>query len=175
MEVRVGLHCGDMIVGNIGGEGNQDYTVIGDAVNVGSRLETANKIYGTQILCSVQTWEHCRDSMVCREIDTLSLMGRKEPVRIFEILRSNDIQQDSLETSKTNQIIETYESGLAAYRESEFAKALERFEKVLHLDADDEPSKVMIKRCQTFLENPPPRNWNGSVGYPTRNHFLKRL
>lgn len=164
LHVRVGLHTGDMIVGNIGGEGNQDYTVIGDAVNIGSRLEAANKIYGTQILCSDETWEHCREDFVGREIDTLTVVGRAKPIHIFEIImaKEDESAHESFDLSTLHQAINTYEEGLKLYRFREFEAARVKFESVLHIRHEDGPAAEMIRRCKDFITSPPPTNWDGS-------------
>ncbi|MGA7162037.1 MAG: CHASE2 domain-containing protein [Bacteroidota bacterium] len=155
--VRIGLNTGEMVVGNMGGVGKFDYTVIGDSVNLGSRLEGANKQYGTYIMASERTQELVKESFVFRELDLLVVKGKTKPIKVFELLgRKND----SVPKEKIS-AIEKYLVGLELYRQKKFEEAIRKFNEALSIDPTDTPSKLYIERSQLYLETPPPEDWNG--------------
>ncbi len=164
IKVRAGINTGEMIVGNMGGRGKFDYTVIGDNVNLGSRLEGANKEYGTSIIISQSTYEQVKDEFICREMDSILVKGKTKPIKIFELLCfANDERKfDCLELKNK------FESGLKLYKAFDFSNAILNFEKVLEIKNDDEPSQVFIKRCKNFLTTPPPKDWNGVYEMKTK-------
>lgn len=164
LQVRIGINTGEMIVGNMGGKGKFDYTVIGDNVNLGSRLEGANKEYGTSIIISQSTFEQIKEDFICREIDYLLVKGKTRPIKIYELLCS---EKDDVK----NQFIELknqFEKGLTLYRDSKFSEAITEFEKAKQLDNFDKPSEVFILRCKNFLIDPPPENWSGVYEMKTK-------
>jgi adenylate cyclase len=154
--LRIGMNTGDMIVGSIGGENGQDYTVIGDAVNLASRLEAVNKVYGTKALCTESTWRAAKDTIAMREIDQIRVAGKQQPVRIFEIVAEASELADT-----KRQVIATYERGLAAYRARNWSDAAAAFDEALALDAADGPSKVMADRLRKVNADPPGEGWDG--------------
>ncbi|MEJ5304678.1 MAG: adenylate/guanylate cyclase domain-containing protein [Ignavibacteria bacterium] len=160
--IRIGINSGEMIVGNMGGKKKFDYTVMGDNVNLASRLEGINKIYGTDIVISESIYNKIKDRVIARELDLILVKGKTIPVRIFELIDlkeglifSNDDQKEILK------LIEYFETGLNFYREKMFSRAIEEFEKVLLVNPDDYPTRVFIDRCFEFLNSPPPDDWNG--------------
>ena len=115
VNVRMGIASGEVTVGNIGSETSRGYTVIGDTVNLASRLEQANKFYGTRILVSEGTRDLAGDTLAFREIDSLRVVGKQEPVRVYELLGY------SAELSEADrQRVQAYEAGLARYREQDW-------------------------------------------------------
>ncbi len=162
--VRMGLNTDYMVVGNVGGSGRFDYTVIGDAVNVGSRMEGANKTYGTRIMISERTWILVKHEMLCRELDYLIVKGRSEPIRIFELL--GELNSSSVDTTK--ELLEIYNLGLLYYRNREFKKAIDEFQFALKINPDDGPSQLYLLRSQAYLKKPPPKNWNGVFELKTK-------
>ena len=157
LNVRIGLSTGEMIVGNMGGKDRFDYTVIGDSVNLGARLEGANKQYKTNIMMSEPTYRHVKDLVIARELDLLVVAGKTEPIRVFELIGMSDdtIPAPSLACA------EEYSKGLALYRERNWDEAIRCFEAALRAKADDYPSQIYIERSELYRAAPPPRDWNG--------------
>jgi adenylate cyclase len=156
LKVRIGINSGDMLVGNIGSEFRLNYTVIGDAVNVGSRLEGANKEYGTEIIIGEETRRLAGDRIHVRELDRLMVYGRVGGLAIYELL---DVAGHGL---KPPSWVALYESGLAAYRARDFAGAVIFFQQLLAARASDQPGRIMLERCSQFLKSPPGKNWKAT-------------
>ena len=156
VNVRMGLASGDVTVGNIGSETSRGYTVIGDTVNLASRLEQANKFYGTRILVSEGTHSLAGDGFVFREIDSLRVVGKLEPVKVFELIGLADESSDTL-----RQAVQSYEEGLARYRAQDWEAAEAAFRDCLENAPGDKPSQVMLERIAAFRQAPPVAGWDG--------------
>ncbi|OYX31761.1 MAG: adenylate/guanylate cyclase domain-containing protein [Hydrogenophilales bacterium 32-62-9] len=156
VNVRMGIASGDVTVGNIGSETSRGYTVIGDTVNLASRLEQANKFYGTRILTNETTRALAGDMLAFREIDSLRVAGKLETVRVYELL---GLAADLSESER--QRIATYESGLARYRAQDWDAAEAAFRECLAIEPNDLPSQVMLRRIAVFRQTPPEAGWDG--------------
>ena len=139
VNVRMGIASGEVTVGNIGSETSRGYTVIGDTVNLASRLEQANKFYGTRILVSETTRNLAGDTLVFREIDSLRVAGKLETVRVFELL---EIAAELSESDR--QRVQEYGAGLARYRAQDWDAAEAAFRECLAVEPKDQPSEVML-------------------------------
>ncbi len=159
LNVRIGINTGEMIVGNMGGMGRFDYTVIGDSVNLGARLEGANKQYKTNILVSEHTYRKIAGSVFARELDLLVVAGKTEPIRVYELI--GIIGEDTI-PSHIAKLTEHYTQGLIYYRNREWSKAIEEFQQCLMLVPADYPSQLYIERCRQYLVSPPTADWNGA-------------
>ncbi len=156
VNVRMGIASGEVTVGNIGSETSRGYTVIGDTVNLASRLEQANKFYGTRILVNEATRELAGDTLAFREIDSLRVAGKLETVRVYELL---GLAADLSESDQ--QRVQTYEAGLARYRAQDWDAAEAAFRECLTIEPKDQPSQVMLERIAAFRQAPPEAGWDG--------------
>ncbi|HTY08510.1 MAG TPA: adenylate/guanylate cyclase domain-containing protein, partial [Candidatus Edwardsbacteria bacterium] len=154
---RFGINTGPVTVGNVGSVRKKSYTAMGDSVNLGSRLEGANKEYGTAIMISEFTHEKVKGLYQVRELDLLRVVGKEQPVRVYELL---GLAQSDVPERK-RQAVERYLNGLACYRARKWDEALGFFQQALASDPGDGPSATYVERCQEFKASPPPDNWDG--------------
>jgi adenylate cyclase len=157
VKIRIGINSGDMLVGNIGSEVRLNYTVIGDAVNIASRLESTNKVYGSTIIVGPETRRLAGDRIVVRELDRLAVYGRAGGLQIYELLGMAGDVDGALDWVKS------YEAGLTCWRARDFIGAMAAVGKVLEIRKDDAASSVMIERCQQLIENPAGEDWDGTT------------
>jgi adenylate cyclase len=157
VELRIGICTGEVVVGNIGSENTRSYTVIGDTVNLTARLERANRVYGTQILIGETTAQAIGQQFETREIDIISVKGKTETTRIFELLGTKGHLPGEMERLR-----ERYEQGRQAFLVQQWDLAEACFRECLQLRPNDGPSQVLIQRTEALRRNPPDKDWNAA-------------
>jgi adenylate cyclase len=154
--MRVGINSGPIVVGNMGSENHFNYTIMGNSVNLASRLEGANKNWGTFNCCSEMSWEGCKEAIEGRELDLIRVIGIAKPVRVYEMVaRKGELPEDQFKAFRI------FEKGLTLYREQKWDDAIKHFAAVMKVIPGDPPSKVFTARCIEFKENPPGADWDG--------------
>jgi adenylate cyclase len=163
VRMRVGLNTGPVVAGNMGTATVFNYTVIGDTVNLASRLEGVNKAYGTGIIVGERTRAEAGDDFVFRELDAIRVQGRAQPVSIHELVGlAGEVSPDR------SLVLEWYRQGLSHYRAQEWEAARQAFTSALGIDTKDSPSTVMLKRATECAADPPGEGWDGVYGMKSK-------
>ena len=158
ISIGIGINSGSVISGNIGSTKRMEFTAIGDGVNLGARLEGATKQYGCDIIISENTYEPCKDLVRVRDLDCIRVKGKNEPVTIYELVSLHD----EAISDQVQQKIELYQEGRQFYLNRKFSRAMGKFGEILEdIDNTDKSSQLQLSRCQHWLQNPPPDDWDG--------------
>ena len=160
VSIGIGINSGKVTFGPVGSRTRKDFTSIGDTVNLAARLEGANKAYGSKSIISDTVYQKLRDMFICRELDFITVKGKTEPVRIYEILQLKNQADKNNATEKLTEIKELFEQGLAFYREQKWQESESCFSECA-LKYNDMPSVVFLDRIRHFKQNPPSADWDG--------------
>ncbi len=153
---RAGINTGPAVAGNMGSRHKFNYTMMGDAVNLASRLEGANKLYGTTLMISEGCHAQARDVIEVRELDLLAVKGKQQPVRVYEVL-----EEKGRVSAPVAEAVRHFHEGLIAYRAQQFRAAVACFERALGVQPEDGPSLTYLERCKHFVDSPPGAGWDG--------------
>ena len=164
----MGINPGQLVTGNMGSESRMNYTMMGDTVNLAARLESSAKQYGIYIQIADSTYEAVQDKVVVRALDFVKVLGKEEPVKVFEL-----ISEVGQEPEPYKKILPAFHEAIELYFKQEWKKALKKFKESSELEEDflyrpTTPSKIYIERCEAFLKKPPPKDWSGVWAMDTK-------
>lgn len=163
LKTRMGIHTGDVIIGNIGSSERMNYTAMGDNVNLCSRLESINKVYGTKIIISETVLGELKNHFYVRSLDNVVVKGKTKPLKIYELVGIQNDDHALLPSDETLSFNEHFEQAYHLYLTRQFEEASRKFKEINETVKTNDLSVLMyIDRCKEFMKNPPPKEWDGT-------------
>jgi adenylate cyclase len=176
LRIGIGINCGECVVGNIGFHDKMDYTLIGNTVNLASRLEGTTKMYRHPLIVSEFMYERAKDYFIYRKVDTVRVKGKDEPVGIYAVYTGFEGKEAPAQPVDgkpglpvvpdlliSRELLDTYNKGLRLFYMREWVTAGEYFNRARAINQDDYLSALYAERCEEYLRNPPPAEWDGAV------------
>jgi len=170
IKIGIGISSGEVVSGNIGSHKRMDYTVIGDGVDISSRLEGLTKQYGTtdpqgcDIILSEFTYQFCKDQILARELDRIRVKGKNRPINIYELIGDRQTALDD----QTQEFLNVYQTARSAYQDCDFERAVRYFERAHRLKSNDKATLTHLERSHIYKLNPPASDWDGVYTMTTK-------
>ncbi|MCX7338751.1 MAG: cache domain-containing protein [Alphaproteobacteria bacterium] len=161
LNTRIGIHSGDVIVGNLGSFERMNYTILGDSVNLAARLEGTNKNYGTLIIISHATYKHIENFAIVRPLDIVAVKGKNEGVHIYELVALHGTNPLVLPTEEQLNFCAKFTKAFQLYLDQRWDEAIAAFKELRLRYPEDLPCSLYIERCEQFAQTPPPKDWDG--------------
>ncbi|WP_029448200.1 adenylate/guanylate cyclase domain-containing protein [Candidatus Odyssella thessalonicensis] len=161
LNTRIGIHCGEAIVGNMGASWRMIYSVLGDNVNLAARLEGLNKYYHTSVIISEDVYHQIQDDVVARPLDIVAVKGKKKGIKIYELIALKNSNSLLLPCDKDITFCARFDRAVYLYRDKRWDEAIEQFMLIEQEYGKDYTAQLYIDRCNYYKKNPPPPNWDG--------------